>query len=89
MAHGHVLQQCLQGDGLVAAEGGATWLVDAVHLLKEYYLKRAQLCLETNIVASRHQLLVPERPERDVRRRDVGVGEDAAVVATTDRSLAG
>lgn len=71
----------LQGDGEGAATS-ATWLVDAVHLLKEYYLKRAQLSLETNIAASRHQLVVPER---DVCRRDVGVGEGVAAVDTTDR----
>lgn len=63
-----------------AGAAGAAWLVDAVHLLKEYYLKRAQLSLQANIVASRHQLVVPER---DVCCRDVGVGD--AVALTSER----
>lgn len=52
--------------------------MDAVHLLKEYYLKRAQLCLQSNMAASCHQLAVPER---DVCSRDVGVGEGVATTA--------
>lgn len=63
-----------------AGAAGAAWLVDAVHLLKEYYLKRAQLSLQANIVASRQQLVVPER---DVCCRDVGVGD--AAVSTSER----